>query len=121
MKIFQTTLRNFAILGIDPKLRTSNIKAMATLSCYLFANVSCLMYLFQVDKDFRDYTLSIFMLFTSSTIAIVFAIILIRMEKVFELIGFCEEIIMKSKLPPFVQKMFQTINNFFKSKLKINF
>ena len=97
MKILQTTLKNWAILGISREQHTFNARALATFACYLLTNISHFIYLFYKDSHFREYIISIFAIFTLTTIAIVFTVIISQKEEIFELIDYCEEIIEKRK------------------------
>ena len=97
MKLFQASLRNFAIIGISRNQRPFNARTLIAFACYLLANISAIVFLIYKANAFNEYTLSIFTIFVSITIAFIYGVFVIEMKKIFQLIDFCERIVEKSK------------------------
>ena len=97
MKLFEKNLEDLAVLGVSSDRSLFNAKTITIFACYLFYNVCEFIYLIYVDSNLREYTLSIFTIFISTTIAIVFIVIATELDKLLEIIELFEEFVEKSK------------------------
>lgn len=97
MQLFQTIRRRFAFLGISlhQSLRKSpfNRKSAATLLTYTLTVASFNVYLFRVASTFWEYTINIYSNSATSLAVFCYVIVVLKMKRIFAVIGACESII----------------------------
>lgn len=101
MKIFQTTEKNCALIGITAHqsaqkhpFNARNSLVLFILCITLFSNI---MRLIRETDNFTDYTISIFSACTMAVSILIFAILLVRLRYLFYFQQHTEEIINQSK------------------------
>lgn len=101
MKIFQTTEKNCALIGITAHqsaqkhpFNARNSLVLFILCITLFSNI---MRLIRETNNFTDYTISIFSACTMAVSILIFAILLARLQYLFYFQQHTEEIINQSK------------------------
>lgn len=102
MKLFQLTQKHFALLGISlcqskQKYSFLNRKILKVYFCYWFAIILYFASFIWETHTFREYTELIFKMLIPILLAIVFTIVVMKMEILFEIIDKCESIVDKSK------------------------
>lgn len=101
MKPFKTVLKNFATMGISPKLVTQSIplngKILMRLSA-LTAGVSFIgVYVIKEANTFVEYTQSTFLAAAGSLVILLLLILILKVEKLFEFINRCDSMLNTSK------------------------
>lgn len=92
MKIFQSTMKFLAVLGLTAESRPFNMRNLLSLIVFEVLVLSCLAFLFFEAKTFRDYTESIYF---SSTAILMFLISLTfiwKKDNIFKFIDKWQEI-----------------------------
>lgn len=114
MKIFQTTEKNCALIGITAHqsaqkhpFNARNSLVLFILCITLFSNI---MRLIRETNNFTDYTISIFSACTMAVSILIFAILLVRLRYLFYFQQHTEEIINQSKSKKKIQELFTHSN-----------
>lgn len=97
LKIYQVIQKNFATLGICPNLTMQpypiNGKIFIGFQILISGIYFLLMYIFNDAQTFIEYTQTIYICSCATLMSIAFIIILINVEKLFNLINNCEKVI----------------------------
>lgn len=97
MKIFQSTIKYFEIIGITPESHRFNEKILMNISIFLTLIVLCCAYLpFEAD-NLKDYTESIYLCSAFITSSLAFLFLIWKKEYIFKFIDDWEEITENSK------------------------
>lgn len=101
MKVFQTTQKHFATAGITSNLVLQsyplNGRIFLGFLMLSLAIICSLLYTFNEAKTFSEFTESIFMTALAALVILVLLIIIFVIEKLFRLIGTCENIVNTSE------------------------
>lgn len=97
LKVFQTTQKNFAMMGISRKLATQayplNVRIlMGFLILYSLA-IFNLIYTIYYAKTFAEYTQSVYVFSLGALIILALFIVILKVNKLFELIDNCNSIV----------------------------
>lgn len=97
LKAFEATREKFALLGISQKLLTQSYPINGTILSYFIilgaAITFIAVYIFNYAETFFEYIQSIFMGSTAFLIACVLLILILKVEKLFEFINCCEDML----------------------------
>lgn len=97
MKIFQSAQRRFAILGIGPNKPPWNGTTLLILFIFVILISFYAVFLVNMANTFKEYTENIYLTASMSTITFIFAVFVVKMKMMFELIDLLENCIEKSK------------------------
>lgn len=98
MKIFQSTKKYLAIVGIVAQSRRPfNMRTLATLSGFAIMIILICTFLFCEANSFKDYTESIYMSSVSIAIFSTFSFVIWKRENIFQFIDCWEKIAEASK------------------------
>lgn len=102
-KVFKNVLKNFAVLGISPKLTTQaypiNGKIMMGFVILGLAMYSILVFLIYDAKTFMEYTQTMYGFSLATLVFVALLNTLYKIENVFEFVNVTEKIFNTSKLP----------------------
>lgn len=101
MQLFQTIQRRFELLGISlhQSMQNSpfNRKIAVTFFIFTLTIASYNVYLFRVAGTFWEYTINIYSNSATSLAVFCYVIVVLKMKKIFAVVGACESIINDSK------------------------
>lgn len=98
MKLFQTVQKNFAVLGIGRGRSKTNRKLVFTwliLSLTVAAGTAFIVF---EAKTFEEYTSDLYTTSGDAVVASMFIIMVIKMDRLFELIDMIEQAVDESEL-----------------------
>lgn len=102
MKLFRSTQKSFAALGITPnqcvQMHAFNGKNLTILFLYLLSCIFFFVYFFYVANNFREYVISIYMTSAAVVVAINYTTLVYHSLNVFKFIKNVEKMIDTSKL-----------------------
>lgn len=102
MKLFQSTQRKFAALGVTPNQSVQthpfNGKILTTYFLYLLSCIFFFVYFFHVANNFREYVISIYMTSATVVVTINYTTLICHSLNIFKFIENVEKMIGTSKL-----------------------
>lgn len=100
-KVFEIPLKNFAIVGIDSNLATQtyplNGKIFMGFLILGYGICASLTYLIHDAKTFAEYTILIYACSFVTLLGFILLVIIIKVEKMFDLINACDQLVNTSK------------------------
>lgn len=98
MKLFQSIQKSFSLLGISQNQSRFNDRMLLAASIFSAGTTLNIVFVFTGTKTFREFTDAVYVACATAVFLICFAKIVFKMDKLFKLIDFIENIVDKSKL-----------------------